>query len=127
MLGSPILYLKGMRILMFQLSGIYYKGLSQVFLSRALQTRSFLHTWFHISFSISLYICICVCYLFIFIYKHIYICEYIYIYITYTCACTSHARAYTCRYVYVGCMGGELKMLEVNWEYACAAQSFYKS
>ena len=25
MLGSPILYLKGMRILMFQLSGIYYK------------------------------------------------------------------------------------------------------
>ena len=26
-LGSPILYLKGMRILMFQLSGFYYKGL----------------------------------------------------------------------------------------------------
>ena len=25
LLGSPILYLKGMRILMFQLSGIYYK------------------------------------------------------------------------------------------------------
>ena len=25
MLGSPILYLKGMRILMFQLSGFYYK------------------------------------------------------------------------------------------------------
>ena len=24
MLGSPILYLKGMRILMFQLSGFYY-------------------------------------------------------------------------------------------------------
>ena len=27
MLGSPILYLKGMRILMFQLSSIYYKAL----------------------------------------------------------------------------------------------------
>ena len=27
MLGSPILYLKGMRILMFQLSGFYCKGL----------------------------------------------------------------------------------------------------
>ena len=27
MLGSPILYLKGMRILMFQLSGFYYKAL----------------------------------------------------------------------------------------------------
>ena len=26
LLGSLILYLKGMRILMFQLSGIYYKG-----------------------------------------------------------------------------------------------------
>ena len=26
MLGSLILYLKGMRILMFQLSGIYHKG-----------------------------------------------------------------------------------------------------
>ena len=25
MLGSPILYLKGMRVLMFQLSGFYYK------------------------------------------------------------------------------------------------------
>ena len=25
MLGSPILYLKGMRILMFQLSGFYYR------------------------------------------------------------------------------------------------------
>ena len=25
MLGSPILYLKGMKILMFQLSGFYYK------------------------------------------------------------------------------------------------------
>ena len=25
MLGSPTLYLKGMRILMFQLSGIYYR------------------------------------------------------------------------------------------------------
>ena len=27
MLGSPILYLKGMRVLMFQLSGFYYRGL----------------------------------------------------------------------------------------------------
>ena len=27
MLGSPILYLKGMRILMFQLSGFYYKSI----------------------------------------------------------------------------------------------------
>ena len=27
MLGSPILYLKGMRILMFKLSGFYYRGL----------------------------------------------------------------------------------------------------
>ena len=27
MLGSPILYLKGMRILMFQLSGFYYRSL----------------------------------------------------------------------------------------------------
>ena len=27
MLGSPILYLEGMRILMFQLSGFYYKSL----------------------------------------------------------------------------------------------------
>ena len=27
MLGSPILYLKAMRILMFQLSGFYCKGL----------------------------------------------------------------------------------------------------
>ena len=27
MLGSPILYIKGMRILMFQLSGFHYKGL----------------------------------------------------------------------------------------------------
>ena len=26
MLGSPILYLKGMRILMFQLSGFYYRA-----------------------------------------------------------------------------------------------------
>ena len=26
MLGSPILYLKGMRAIMFQLSGFYYKG-----------------------------------------------------------------------------------------------------
>ena len=25
-LGSPILYLKGLRIIMFQLSGFYYKG-----------------------------------------------------------------------------------------------------
>ena len=32
MLGSPILYLKGMRAIMFQLSGFYYKafGLSRV-------------------------------------------------------------------------------------------------
>ena len=29
MLGSPILYLKGMRILMFQLSGFYYTGCTQ--------------------------------------------------------------------------------------------------
>ena len=28
MLGSPILYLKGMRLMMFQLSGFYYKTLS---------------------------------------------------------------------------------------------------
>ena len=28
-LGSPILYLKGMRILMFQLSGFYYRYLSR--------------------------------------------------------------------------------------------------
>ena len=27
MLGSPILYLKAMRILMFQLSGFYYRGI----------------------------------------------------------------------------------------------------
>ena len=27
-LGSPILYLKGMRMLMFQLSGFYYKPLN---------------------------------------------------------------------------------------------------
>ena len=27
MLGSPILYLKGMRLLMFQLSGFYYRVL----------------------------------------------------------------------------------------------------
>ena len=27
MLGSLILYIKGMRILMFQLSGFYYRGL----------------------------------------------------------------------------------------------------
>ena len=27
MLGFPILYLKGMRIMMFQLSGFYYKGI----------------------------------------------------------------------------------------------------
>ena len=27
MLGSPILYLKGMRAIMFQLSGFYYSGL----------------------------------------------------------------------------------------------------
>ena len=27
MLGSPVLYLKGMRILMFQLSGFYCRGL----------------------------------------------------------------------------------------------------
>ena len=26
MLGSPILYLKGMRIMMFQLSGFYFRG-----------------------------------------------------------------------------------------------------
>ena len=26
MLGSPILYLKGMRLMMFQLSGFYYTG-----------------------------------------------------------------------------------------------------
>ena len=26
MLGSPILYLKGMRIMMFQLSGVHYKA-----------------------------------------------------------------------------------------------------
>ena len=25
-LGSPILYLKGMRMVMFQLSGFYYRG-----------------------------------------------------------------------------------------------------
>ena len=29
MLGSPILYLKGMRILMFQLSGFYYRTTQQ--------------------------------------------------------------------------------------------------
>ena len=29
MLGSPMLYLKGVRILMFQLSGFYYKSCSQ--------------------------------------------------------------------------------------------------
>ena len=29
MLGSPILYLKGMRVLMFQLSGFYYKFLQR--------------------------------------------------------------------------------------------------
>ena len=29
MLGSPILYLKGMRIMMFQLSGYYYMGHSK--------------------------------------------------------------------------------------------------
>ena len=27
-LGSPILYLKGTRIVMFQLSGFYYRGLN---------------------------------------------------------------------------------------------------
>ena len=26
MLGSPLLYFKGMRLLMFQLSGFYYRG-----------------------------------------------------------------------------------------------------
>ena len=30
-LGSPILYLKGMRILMFQLSGFYCIGVLEVF------------------------------------------------------------------------------------------------
>ena len=30
MLGSPILYLKGMRILMFQLSGFYCRGLGEL-------------------------------------------------------------------------------------------------
>ena len=29
MLGSLILYLKGMRIMMFQLSGFYYKGFQE--------------------------------------------------------------------------------------------------
>ena len=29
MLGFPILYLKGVRIMMFQLSGFYYKGCSK--------------------------------------------------------------------------------------------------
>ena len=32
MLGSPILYFKGMRILMFQLSGFYYKHKGEEFL-----------------------------------------------------------------------------------------------
>ena len=31
MLGSLILYLKAIRIVMFQLSGFYYKGLRQVY------------------------------------------------------------------------------------------------
>ena len=35
MLESLILYLKGMRIVMFQLSGIHYRGLGFKFQSRA--------------------------------------------------------------------------------------------
>ena len=30
MLGSPMLYIKGMRILMFQLSGFYYREVTNV-------------------------------------------------------------------------------------------------
>ena len=33
MLGSPILYIKGMRILMFQLSGFHYKNQTVVSLN----------------------------------------------------------------------------------------------
>ena len=39
MLGSPILYLKGIRILMFQLSGFYYR-LAQLFVLVLLERKA---------------------------------------------------------------------------------------
>ena len=39
MLGSPILYLKGMRILMFQLSGFYYMACSRAQVPRSRECR----------------------------------------------------------------------------------------
>ena len=63
MLGSPILYLKGMRILMFQLSGFYCRGLGELasglFRSNGLVRCQ--HTWVMgtliLSLSLSLSLC----------------------------------------------------------------------
>ena len=53
MLGSLILYLKGMRIMMFQLSGLYYIALFKVITKLYIYIHTYIHTYPRAPFELS--------------------------------------------------------------------------